>query len=143
MSTIFDVSNYIINRQRELTTMKLQKLCYYSQAWSLVWDEEPLFQEDFYAWGNGPVNPELFQEYKGQFKIKLPSTSTLEVNLNESQIETIDAILNHYGDFDGVYLSDLTHLEDPWKNARVGYAPGSRSNVLIEKEAIQEYYAGI
>ena len=24
--------------------MELQKLCYYSQAWSLAWDEEPYFK---------------------------------------------------------------------------------------------------
>lgn len=29
----------------------------YCQAWSLVWDDTPLFEEDFQAWTNGPVCP--------------------------------------------------------------------------------------
>ncbi|MBD5559274.1 MAG: DUF4065 domain-containing protein [Clostridia bacterium] len=38
-----------------ITTMKLQKLLYYAQVWSLVWDENELFPEKFEAWANGPV----------------------------------------------------------------------------------------
>ncbi|WP_307850044.1 MULTISPECIES: type II toxin-antitoxin system antitoxin SocA domain-containing protein [unclassified Saccharopolyspora] len=42
-----------------MTAMKLQKLVYYSQAWHLVWDERPLFDEPVQAWANGPVVPDL------------------------------------------------------------------------------------
>ena len=38
--TVFDVANYILNKQGSMSAMKLQKLVYYSQAWSLVWDDE-------------------------------------------------------------------------------------------------------
>lgn len=48
MATVFDVARYILTRLDEdgklpVTTWKLQKLVYYSQAWSLVWDDVPLF----------------------------------------------------------------------------------------------------
>ena len=43
MASVFDVAAYILEKQGEMTTLKLQKLVYYSQAWSLVWDEKPLF----------------------------------------------------------------------------------------------------
>ena len=49
--------------------MKLQKLCYYAQAWSLVWDDTPLFDEEFYAWTNGPVCKELFYYTQGMFSV--------------------------------------------------------------------------
>jgi len=55
--TVIDVSRYILERMGEMTAMKLQKLCYYAQAWSLVWDERPLFDERIEAWANGPVCP--------------------------------------------------------------------------------------
>jgi hypothetical protein len=42
---VFDVAAYIVNKLGIISTMKLQKLVYYAQAWSLVWDEQPLFQE--------------------------------------------------------------------------------------------------
>ena len=38
---VFDVAAYILQKTGSMTTMKLQKLVYYSQAWSLVWDEKP------------------------------------------------------------------------------------------------------
>lgn len=47
MATVFDVACYILSKQGCMTTMKLEKLCYYAQAWSLVWDERPLFDEEF------------------------------------------------------------------------------------------------
>ena len=55
MMTVLDVAAYILERQGSMTTMKLQKLVYYCQAWSLVWDERPLFDESIEAWANGPV----------------------------------------------------------------------------------------
>lgn len=32
MADVFDVAAYILQRQGRMTTMKLQKLCYYAQA---------------------------------------------------------------------------------------------------------------
>lgn len=50
MTSIFDVAAYVLDKLGVMTTMKLEKLCYYSQAWSLVWDERRLFPERFEAW---------------------------------------------------------------------------------------------
>ena len=38
-----------------------------SQAWSLAWDDAPLFEEDFEAWVGGPVCPQLFRTHQGKF----------------------------------------------------------------------------
>ena len=43
MADVQDVARYIVERGGPMTTMKLQKLAYYSQAWHLVWDGVPLF----------------------------------------------------------------------------------------------------
>ena len=37
-TTIFDVAEYILSESDTITAMKLERLCYYAQAWSLVWD---------------------------------------------------------------------------------------------------------
>jgi len=50
MASVHDVACYILKKQSPMTTMKLQKLVYYCQAWSLVWDEKPLFKERMDAW---------------------------------------------------------------------------------------------
>lgn len=36
MAIIFDTARYILEKEGQMSTMKLQKLCYYCQAWSLV-----------------------------------------------------------------------------------------------------------
>jgi uncharacterized phage-associated protein len=142
--SVLQVAKYVTSKLAPITTMKLQKLCYYVQAWSLVWDGEPLFYEDFEAWANGPVCRKLYEAHKGVFV--LPDTffsSTEAANFNEDQIETIDAVLRDYGDKEPNWLSDLTHMERPWKEARVGVLPGERSNNIILKETMQDYYGGL
>lgn len=100
MASIFDVARYIVDKQGRVTTMKLQKLCYYSQAWTLVWDEEPLFNEDFQAWANGPVNADLFKLHKGQFVVEegFLHDQTSGDALTEEQMQNIDEVLDYYGD---------------------------------------------
>ncbi len=67
--SVFDIAQYILNKSGRLTTWKLQKLCYYSQAWALVWDGEPLFKQRIEAWVNGPVIPALYEKHRGSFYI--------------------------------------------------------------------------
>jgi uncharacterized phage-associated protein len=48
MPNIFDIAKYILTAiGGEVSTMKLQKLCYYCQALSLACEGKPLFAEDF------------------------------------------------------------------------------------------------
>jgi hypothetical protein len=37
MATVYDVAEFILRGQGEMTAMKLQKLVYYSQAWHIAW----------------------------------------------------------------------------------------------------------
>src|SRR5947209_10944283 len=45
-----------------LTNLRLQKLLYYAQAWSLVLRESELFPEEIEAWRWGPVVPVVYGE---------------------------------------------------------------------------------
>lgn len=60
-----DVAAYILHKQGPMTVWKLHKLLYYSQAWHLAWEDEPLFGERIEAWANGPVVPDLYPLHKG------------------------------------------------------------------------------
>lgn len=139
MATVFDVAAYILKQKGSVTAMKLQKLVYYSQAWGLVWDEEPLFESSIEAWANGPVIPDLYREHQGQFKVSSISQGSSD-NLSDDQKETIDKVLEFYGDKSAHYLSDLTHAEEPWKQAREGVMPGHRSSNKITLASMAEYY---
>ena len=123
MATVFDVGKYIVDKLGAIDTWKLQKLIYYCQAWSLVWDERPLFDSRIEAWANGPVCPDLFKKHKGMYTIGPNSSVWAETNTNiltENEMETIDTVLEHYGGMPGYELRELTHLETPWKDAREG-----------------------
>lgn len=142
MANAYDVAAYILEKNGPMSAMKLQKLVYYSQAWSLVWDEVALFPERTEAWANGPVVSALYSCHKGQFQVeKLPYGDP--VVLTPTQRETIDSVLSFYGDKPGQWLSELTHSEDPWKNAREGCAPGQYCTREITPAAMAEYYGSL
>ena len=143
-SNVFDVAKYILHELGSMTTMKLQKLVYYCQAWSLAWDEEPLFDEEFEAWANGPVCPALYDAHRGQYVIH--ETDLVQGNIGiftDSQIDSINTVLNSYGDKAPQWLSELTHKERPWLEARGTTPVGERCNAVISKESMQDYYAGL
>lgn len=143
MAHVFDVAAYILKDAGPMTAMKLQKLVYYSQAWSLVWDEEPLFPERIEAWANGPVVPDLYRWHRGKFLITNPPENGDPERLAEEQRETIDAVLHFYGDKSSQWLVDLTHGEKPWREARGNLAPGDRGNNEITPAAMAEYYSSL
>src|SRR5262249_33428533 len=122
MTSAHDVAAYILQREGEMTTMKLEKLVYYCQAWSLVWDEEPLFDDRIEAWANGPVVPALFERHRGLFKVSEWRQGDSRV-LTDTQKETVKSVLRFYGQRPSQWLSDLTHREEPWLSARKGLAP--------------------
>lgn len=144
---VFDVAKYIIERcgiegQLPITTWKLQKLVYYAQAWSVVWDDERLFGEKIEAWANGPVCPALYSVHRGQFKIsdmKVGDSS----RLSQTQRETVDEVIRYYGGKSAFYLSELTHQEQPWLTAREGLNPGEMGNQEITLESMADYYASL
>lgn len=140
MASVHDVAAYILGQQGEMTAMKLQKLVYYSQAWSLVWDEEPLFKEPIQAWANGPVVPALYQVHRGMFKVAEWTKGDPEA-LTAEQRQTIDAVLGYYAQKSSQWLSDLTHREAPWIEARKGLAPGDPGRREISHAALAEYYS--
>jgi len=141
MASVHDVAAYILKRQGPMTAMKLQKLVYYSQAWGLVWDEEPLFPEAIEAWANGPVVFELYDKHRGIFRVS--EWDGNPTALNKSQRETIDSVLRFYGRMSSQQLSNLTHQEAPWRNARRGLGPGDRGSREITHAAMAEYYSSL
>lgn len=145
MATVFDVAQYILDRLGQMTTIKLQKLVYYAQAWSLVWDEAPIFDAKIEAWANGPVVYSLFQCFQGSYYAS-PQAQIGDVgHLTDIQRETVDAVIRDYGQRDSHWLVELTHLEDPWKQARqrAGALPGQKCNEEITHADMAEYYSGL
>ena len=139
VASVFDVAKYILRKSGPIPAMKLQKLVYYSQVWSLVWDERPLFPEQIEAWVYGPVVRALYQQHRGHWLVSHIKGSLS--HLDSVARETIDMVLDYYGHKDATWLSDLSHMEDPWKNARGTLPCDAHSGSEITLEAIYEYYS--
>ena len=142
MASVHDVAAYILRRLGSVTTWKLQKLAYYSQAWSLVWDERPLFKAEIQAWANGPVIPELYQVHKGQFRVASWPKGDASA-LKPEERATVDGVLDFYGDKTSQWLSDLTHAEKPWREARGSLTDGERGHQVITLASMHGYYSGL
>lgn len=142
MATVFDVAAYILQKQGAMTAMKLQKLVYYSQAWHIAWTDDVLFRERIEAWADGPVCPDLFRAHKGQFRLEaLPQGNPASLTARER--ETVDKVLSFYGDKSPQWLSDLTHKEDPWNEARDGLPSRAICQDEITPESMARYYSSL
>lgn len=141
MANVNDVAAYILKKQGKMTAMKLQKLLYYAQAWSLVWDDKPMFHARIEAWANGPVVRSIYDKHRGQFIVSdWPGDST---GLTALERETVDAVLKTYGPKSSQWLSELTHRERPWIDARRGLGPLDRGAREITHVAMVEYYGSL
>lgn len=133
---VFDAAKYILDKKGPMTTMKLQKLLYYAQAWSLVWDENELFPEEFEAWAGGPVCREVFAWHRDLYRA---SAGDVDLSLlsdgefSQAQKDTMDAVIRDYGNDSGAQLSELTHSEQPWIDARDGLRQACLAAILFQR----------
>lgn len=140
--SVFEIATWFLSKE-SMTQKKLQKLCYYAQAWCYALNDYRLIDTVFEAWVHGPVSPALYDKFKsfGYNSIRLAGKYT--VNIAEADIELLESVWETYGDHTGNALEALSHSEPPWIEARVGYAPNERCNVPISVESMKKYYSSI
>lgn len=139
MASVFDVAQYILEKRGPMSAMKLQKLVYYSQAWHTVWTDNRLFSSKIEAWKDGPVCPDLWKEHAGEFRVTKLRHGDPD-KLSDREKKTVKQVLKFYGKHNAQWLSDLSHSEDPWLQARRGIRSGAASNNEITTASMHEYY---
>ena len=142
MADVFNVAQFILEQHGAMTAMKLQKLVYYSQAWHIAWTDDVLFDNRIEAWADGPVSPDLFAKHRGMFRVSSVRNAT-SAELTDVERDTIRRVLAFYGPKSPQWLSDLTHMEDPWRLARHGVPDRAASNKEITPQSMGEYYASL
>ena len=147
MCKVQDVADFFVDSalsdpDDNMTNMRVNKLLFFAQGWSLAKREgRPLFQEDFYAWDYGPVVPEVYQKYKvaGKGKIQDVDNDNYDNNFTEEESQLLIDVLREYSKFSTSGLVDLSHRAgSPWDKV---YERG-RSN-LIPKEDIRAYFEAL
>jgi uncharacterized phage-associated protein len=141
MATVHDVAAFIVREHGATTAMKLQKLCFYAQAWSLAWGRGPLFEEPIEAWADGPVVEPLWREHRGERTVRQTKGDPTSVDARAR--ETIGRVLEFYGQREPEWLSELTHREAPWVEAREGLETRARSARVISHERLTTFYGAL
>ncbi len=140
--TIFDVADWFLF-QSVMTHKKLQKLCYYAEAWCEALLGTPISHNaTFEAWIHGPVNYDLWSEYS-DYGWNLIERVEVCPDFPSEKEEILESVWLTYGDLTGTQLETLTHREDPWKKQRVGLLPFERSNNVIQVEDMAKYYRSV
>jgi uncharacterized phage-associated protein len=131
----FIVRAYEDGIEAEMTNMKVQKLLYYSQSLYLALHDEPLFDEEIQAWRYGPVCPPAYRFYS-EFEAKQLPIPTPEflLEIPDENKKILEEIWEYFGGYHAYRLSDMTHLEFPWKKARKNLPSQASSTEPILRE---------
>lgn len=133
-----DVSNYILSLSDPddgdlISNLKMQKLLYYVQGFSLVLLNETMFDNEIQHWTHGPVVPEAYHEYKafGSAGIQLPEEFNLAM-FSDKQKEVLNDVYAVYGQYSAWKLRQMTYEESPWLN--------TKENEVISHGLLKEYF---
>lgn len=107
-----------------------------------VWSEKQI-RKTFGFWIMDPVCPELFFKTQGKYSASASDETGGDGDLSDNQKDIIDKVLAHHGSHDAQWLSQLTHMEEPWIKAREGVLSGAGCNNVITKESMALYYDGL
>ena len=138
MCTVYEVADYFLRIPEDdagdaISPMKLQKLLYYAQGFSLALLNHPLFEEDFEAWTYGPVIPTVYAKYKQYGNNAIPRPESFDrAVFTDEEIRLLDEVYDAFGQYSAWALSELTHKTPPWRD--------TPPTGVISKKAMSEYF---
>lgn len=140
MATIDDVAAAVLTMLGRMTTKKLQKLVYYSQAWHLARYGVRLFPDEIQAWREGPVVRRLYDRHRTKYEIRSWSDGD-PTRLDGNELATVRWVVATYGGFSAESLSRMTHAESPWRVARGLVPENEPSQAPIPDDIMRNFYA--
>ncbi len=139
--SVLDVAQAFLQRLGKMSTYKLQKLCFYAQAQHVAWFNTRLFREPVEAWPNGPAVQALYAVHATKRQVeRLNEGDAAAVARSPAAENTVRAVAEQYGAWNGDQLKELTHREEPWLAARKGLRAKEPSRQEIPVEVIRDYY---
>ena len=115
-----------------ISNLKLQKLLYYAQGFSVALRgiNNPLFEEDIYAWKHGPVVKPVYQFYSRYKSDALPIGKAPN-GLDPKDVKFLDEMYRVFGKFSAWKLREMTHRESPWQD---NYDPNIMDAIIPLKD---------
>lgn len=138
-SKIYNTALYVINKLEDLSPLGLQKILYFAQCFSKKILNENIFYNCAEAWKFGPVYKEIYDCFSYYKNGRINYSELLvnyNYNLNEIEKKYLDYIIKYFGCYSAKVLRDMTHLTEPWIEARKGLSDDEISNRIIDLESI-------
>lgn len=141
MANVFDVANWFLHYNQwlresvdedtdNITNLKLQKLLYYAQSAFLALQDEPLFDEEIYAWAHGPVVESVYQKYKKYGSSGINNIEQFTISDKEEKV--LRQVYDTFGAYSAWGLRNLTHSESPWQE--------TSQNGVIPRDKMKAYF---
>jgi uncharacterized phage-associated protein len=120
----------------DITPLKLQKLLYYCQGYSLGLFGEPLFEESIEAWKHGPVVKSIYNKYSSLHGSCIPFEKK-EPEIDERAKKIAQLVMQDKGRFPATALRNTTHGEKPWSYTynKIG------QDGIIKEDLIKEFFS--
>lgn len=127
----FAVANFIIDiaieKDNPVTNLKLQKIMFFLQGYCLSEYETPLIDGNFSKWRYGPVEEEVYREFKYYGPAPIESKSIYfdkekiefyseKIELSNEFKEKLQGIISKILDSETWKLVNLTHSHNSWKD---------------------------
>lgn len=143
---LFKVVDWFLNNSSEeegITHLALQKALYFVQAWNYIFNGKWMFAEECEAWVHGAVYRKVFDEFKSFKYSRLPSLN-IDIGFSKEELEVLEFVKENYIDvYSAKTLEKICHLEEPFKNTRGTLEKSVRSESVISKKSIANYYEKI
>ncbi len=125
-----------------ITQMHLHKLLYYAQGWSLASRGHRLFNEAIEAWAHGPVVASVypvFADYRSE--AISPREARDGLSLKHDERAVVESVWQRYRRYSAWQLREMTHREQPWREARGGAPDGTASKAAIRDETLRAFFS--
>lgn len=137
MEKVLNVAQFIFNEYKRISgkiidEMKLHKLLYLTQRESYAILGKPMFSDEFEGWKYGPVCPVVRNNYteEGIFCDDASEISPENAYITKN-------VIYQYGAYESWKLSEMSHKEISWINARRGIPSGQNGNKKMSLEDIK------
>ena len=144
-----EVARYFIElaaaeeEEDRLSPLRLQKLLYYAQGWSLVLRNKPLFEESIKAWQHGPAVPTVWHAFKQYGSGAIDPQDVPPAKLDDESKGLIRAVWHAYRGFSAISLREMTHREPPWAKAAARRKPDAPWTVEISRSTMRVYFLSL
>ena len=148
MASAIDVARFLIelakaeDEPEQLSHLRLQKLLYYVQGWSLALRDQPMFDDKIEAWVHGPVVPSVYPEFADfGFQTIPPDEVPSPDALAPEEKQFIESVWEAYREHSANSLRRMTHQEPPWLEARGGCGPADRCGNEITHASMKAFFS--